>query len=299
MLFAVCHPRLPADAQVALALKTLCGFSVAEVAQAFLTTPDTITKRLYRAKEKIRQEGLPLEFPPADALPARLEAVLRCIYLLFNEGYYSASPDAVVRRDLCREALRLGLLLLDAPATRQPAAGALVALMCFHASRLDGRLADDGALLPWHAQDRARWHPGLLAQGVAHLNAAATGPELTTYHLEAMIAYHHTQPDSPAKWPTLLHLFDELLARQPGPLVALSRAYVLSRAASPAAAIAAVRQIDGLECSGLYHALLGELYEELDCQLAAIHWQQALDLTPEGGRRALVQERLRRCLGQS
>ncbi len=295
MLFAVCHPRIPPDAQVALALKTLCGFSVGEVAAAFLTTPETITKRLYRAKEKIRQERLNLDFPPSAALPARLNGVLRCIYLLFNEGYYSASPDAGVRHDLCREALRLGLLLLDAPVTRQPAVHALLALMCFHASRLNGRTAPDGSLLPWHDQDRSRWEPALIAQGIAYLNAAAEGPDLTTYHLEAMIAYHHTQPDTPAKWPALLPLFDQLLLLQPSPLVALSRAYALGQVGEVAAAIAAAKQVIELKNSVLYHALLGELYETLDQKLAARHWQQALALAPGEPERATIGERLRRC----
>ena len=147
MMFACCHPLIPEDSQIALTLKTLCGLSVSEIAKAFLTTDETITKRIYRAKEKIKAEKIELDVPRANELPARVDTVLKSLYLLFNEGYNSSHPDTLIREDLCEEAMRLCHLLTQHSLTANPRSKALLALMCFQASRLDARLDDKSNII--------------------------------------------------------------------------------------------------------------------------------------------------------
>ncbi|TAE46290.1 MAG: sigma-70 family RNA polymerase sigma factor [Bacteroidetes bacterium] len=278
MLFAVCHPAITPEAQVALALKTLCGFSVEEIARSFLTQRETIKKRLLRAREKIRSEGIRMEMPAENALSERLDSVLTCIYLLFTEGYHSSTQEMLLRKDLCLEAMRLCLLLLETPATRQPQVSALMALMCFHSSRFDSRLSPSGTMLAWHEQDRSRWNQELIARGLRYLNDAAEGNHLSSYHLEAIIAWSHTQEDSPEKWQRLSDAYQQLRQINPSPVIALNHAFILSKELSPEAGIEAALAINGLEDNYLYHSLLGELYTHKDRALSLRHWEQALQL---------------------
>src|SRR6478609_6639734 len=191
MIFACCHPSIPYESQIALTLKTLCGLSANEIAHGFLTTEDTISKRLYRAKEKIRSENIELEAPTKGLLSQRLDAVLHTLYLLFNEGYNSSHPELLVRQDLCAEAIRLCILLTQHSRTNLPKVKALLALMCFQASRLDARLSDDGSIILLKHQNRELWNKDLIARGQDSLTAAADGEELSEYHLEAAIAACH------------------------------------------------------------------------------------------------------------
>lgn len=230
MLFAICHPAIAPESQLAMCLKILCGLSVREIAGAFLTTEETITKRLYRAKEKIRQDGIRLEVPDGPHLLSRLNDVLKSIYLLFNEGYNSSHPDTLIRRDLCEEAMRLALLLTQTPRTQTPAVDALLALMCFQAARFDARTDESGAIVLLADQDRSRWNPDLVRQGEDYLNRSAGGDVLSEYHLEAGIArLHCLVPTYEATdWPTVLCYYDLLLAQKSLSVVALHRTVELA-----------------------------------------------------------------------
>ncbi len=199
MIFACCHPAIPYESQIALTLKTLCGLSVNEIAHGFLTTEETIAKRLYRAKEKIRSENIELEAPGDGLLSARLDAVLHALYLLFNEGYNSSHPEFLVRQDLCAEAIRLCILLTQHAKTNIPKVKALLALMCFQASRLDARQGDDGNIILLKYQNRELWNRELIARGQNYLTDAADGEELSEYH-------RHLRRDSRVcKTSSLLH----------------------------------------------------------------------------------------------
>jgi RNA polymerase sigma-70 factor (ECF subfamily) len=168
-----------------LTLKTLCGLSVSEIARAYLAPDETIAKRIYRAKEKIKSENIDLEVPQGNQLPPRLDAVLKSLYLLFNEGYNSSHPDLLIRDDLCEEALRLCYLLSENPITSFPRTKALMALMCFQASRLSARLDDKGNIILLKFQDRTKWNRDLIKKGFYYIDAATDGKEVTPYHLEA------------------------------------------------------------------------------------------------------------------
>ncbi|HXB95832.1 MAG TPA: DUF6596 domain-containing protein, partial [Puia sp.] len=169
MLFAICDPAIASEAQIGLALRILCGFGIDEIAEAFLTSKETINKRLFRAKEKLRSERVSMEMPPERDIADRLDNVLRIIYLLFSEGYYSRSRDEILRKDLCFEALRLGLLLTEYEMTDRPKTNALIALMCFHASRFEARTSDEETSILYEHQDESKWDQALIKQGMHFL----------------------------------------------------------------------------------------------------------------------------------
>ena len=191
MMFVCCHPSIPAEAQAALALKTLCGFSVTEIARAFLTTEAAIAKRLTRAKQKIREARIPFEIPAGEELARRLDGVLQSLYLLFNEGYKASSGDKLVREDICHEAIRLTGLLAEHPAGNRPKTHALLALMLLNAARIPARVDGEGNLLRLQEQDRTRWNQPMIARGMFHLAQSAAGGEITEYHFQAGIAACH------------------------------------------------------------------------------------------------------------
>jgi RNA polymerase sigma factor (sigma-70 family) len=232
MLFAVCTPVVASEAQIGLALRILCGFGIDEIAEAFLSNKETINKRLFRAKEKLRTENIQLEFPPAHEVSNRLDNVLHIIYLLFSEGYYSKTQNQILRRELCVEAMRLGLMLTANPGTNLPKTNALIALMCFHASRFNARqLNEQGALVLYNDQNEDIWDAGLINQGIHFLNLSAQGSEITSYHLEARIAYRHCiKDDSAEKWEDILQLYNQLSLINYSPGVALNRTYALYKA---------------------------------------------------------------------
>jgi RNA polymerase sigma factor (sigma-70 family) len=212
MLFAVCHPCISNEAQVGLALRILCGFGIDEIASAFLTNKETINKRLFRAKEKLRTEKVEIVFPCSPEISQRLEAVLTTLYLLFSEGYYSESRDAILRNDLCLEAMRLTYLLIENESTNLPAVNALFALMCFHASRFDARKNDNGEIILYQDQDETLWNRELINKAVYFLHLGSRGAVASRYHLEANIAYWHTiKEDSAEKWENILQLYNHLL----------------------------------------------------------------------------------------
>lgn len=264
MLFASCHPSLPQEQQVALALRTLCGFSVPEIARAFVTNEETINKRLYRAREAFRALGR-LEFPEAQDLGLRLKPVLATIYLLFNEGYNSTAHSDHIREDLIEEALRLCDMLNRNAHTERPVTHALMALMLFHAARSEARVDANGAIVLLKDQDRTRWDRSLIALADQHLHQSAAGAELTTYHVEAAIAAVHAQASTFADtdWARIVGFYDRLLALAPTSIVRLNRAIALGRLQGAEAGLKALDLIEGLEKLHLYHAARGDLLREL------------------------------------
>jgi RNA polymerase sigma-70 factor (ECF subfamily) len=295
MIFACCHPAIPYDSQIALTLKTLCGLSIAEIANSFLTSEDTINKRLYRAREKIREENITLETPIPAMLPGRLDAVLHSLYLLFNEGYNSSHPDQLIRHDLCSEAMRLCLLVVNNRAIDAPKAKALLALMCFQASRAEARMHEDGSIILLKDQDRSRWSQPLIEKGKYYLEHAAEGNEFSEYHVEAAIAGCHARASSfnETDWHQIVELYSILADIKPGPIVELNRAIATGFATSPAAGLQALQNIHQLQHHYLYHSAMGDFYADLGNNKQAREcYTKALILTTSNAEKKLLQKKL-------
>jgi len=298
MMFACCHPSIPVASQVAIMLKTLCGLSAAEIARAFLTGEDTITKRIFRAREKMRTDLKELEVPQGDALPPRLDAVLQALYLLFNEGYLSSNPDFVIREELCREAMRLCLLLTEHPQTKFPRTLALMSLFCFQASRLGTRLDDQGNIILLKYQDRTKWFRPLIQKGFDYLDASSEPFEISPFQLEAGIAsLHAAAPDFAATdWKTIYQLYQLLYNLRPGPVVAMNKAIAAGYAISPQQGIAELHAITELNQHYLYHAALGELLNEAGKKEEALHFfSRALALAQLPAEQALLRQKMEQC----
>jgi RNA polymerase sigma factor (sigma-70 family) len=294
MMFALCDPILPMESQVALILRILCGFGIDEIADAFLTSKETINKRLSRGKEKLRTSGIKIRLPAAGEINQRIDAVLTSLYLLFNEGYYSSSRDNVLRKDFCLEAMRLTGLLTENEETCLPRVDALFALMCFHASRFDARTDENGEIIRYDEQNTELWNVDLISNGQFYLNKASRGKELSRYHLEAGIAYWHTiKDDSAEKWENILQLYNQLLCLNYSPVSALNRTYALSKIQGKQAAITEAEKL-GLTKNHLYHVLLGYLYDGIDNQKAISHLNQALALANTETERIGIRKELAR-----
>ena len=301
MMFACCHPVIPAEAQVALALKTLCGFNVTEISRAFLTTEAATAKRLTRAKQKIRDERVALEIPAGAELGRRLNSVLQALYLLFNEGYKASTGDELVRKELCEEAIRLATLLSEHPAGNEPATHALLALMLLNAARLRARVDGDGNLLRLHEQNRALWDRSMIARGMFHLTRSAAGNQLTEYHLQAGIAACHcaARDYRATDWAQILALYDRLQAFDNSPIVALNRAVAVANVHGPAAGITALESVKGrseMESYYLLYAVLGDLEaRRSNFTAAANHFRQALKQTHTRSEQQFLSNRLANC----
>jgi len=292
MMFAVCHPAIPAEAQVGLALRILCGFGIEEIADAFITNKDTINKRLMRGKEKLREQKIKIELPDTAELEGRMNPVLTTIYLLFNEGYYSVSQNSTLRKELCLEAMRLCTMLVENKITNTPAANALLSLMCFHASRFDARLTEGGELILYEDQDTSLWNTAWISKGGYFLSQSASGNRLSKYHLEAGIAYWHTQKNSTKeKWENILQLYNQLLQIEYSPVAALNRTYALSRANGKRQAIAEAEKLQLLG-NHFYFVLLGELYAGIDDAKAKQHYAEALALAKTPADKQAIQKKL-------
>ncbi|WP_343303512.1 DUF6596 domain-containing protein [Chitinophaga niabensis] len=292
MIFAICHPAILAEAQIGLALRILCGFGIGEIADAFLTNKETINKRLLRAKDKLRAESIKIEFPGKVEINKRLETVLRTLYLIFNEGYYSASSNMILRKDLCFEAMRLTHLLLENEATNKPAVNALFSLMSFQSSRFEARMDQQGEVILYDDQDAGLWNKEMIEQGEQFLNLASEGDKLSKYHLEAGIAYWHTiKADTAEKWENILQLYNHLLQLEYSPIAALNRTYALSKANGKAAAITEAKKLN-LANLHLYHLLLGELYTGIDNGEAKSYLEQALKLASSTADKKIITQKL-------
>jgi RNA polymerase sigma-70 factor (ECF subfamily) len=301
MLFVCCHPLIPAEAQVTLALKALGGFSVGEIARAFLTTEAAIAKRLTRAKQKIRDAQIPFEIPTGEQLGGRLDGVLQSLYFLFNEGYKASSGANLVREEICHEAIRLTGLLAEHAAGNVPKTHALLALMLINTARLPARQDGDGNLLLLNEQDRTRWDQAMIARGMFHLAQSAAGEEITEYHLEAGIAACHSGARDYAStdWRRILELYDQLVEFDDSPVVALNRAVALAEVHGPQAGIEAVsasRNLTSLESYYLLYAVLGEFESRLHhARAAAAHFRKSLQLAEIKSEQIFLAKRLEAC----
>jgi RNA polymerase sigma factor (sigma-70 family) len=301
MMFSCCHPRLPEEAQVALMLHILCGLSVSEVAAAFVSGEAAMEKRITRAKKVLAGSKRLFDIADAEDFAARLPAVHRALYLLFNEGYHGASPESAVRADLCREAMRLAALLREHPLAATPATHALSALMCLHAARLPARLDAAGDLRSLFDQDRSQWDANLIAQAGRLLDAAACGSEITGYHLEAAIAWVHTTAHraEDTDWAAIVSLYDQLMAIRPSPVVALNRAIAVAQRDGPQRGLAELRTIAGsdrLAGYPFYHAALGEFeLRSGNPESASAYFATALALARNPMERRFLEQRIAAC----
>lgn len=292
MIFAVCTPAIASEAQIGLALRILCGFGIDEIAEAFLSNKETINKRLFRAKEKLRTENVRMELPPENEIDRRLDNVLHIIYLLFSEGYYSKTQNQILRKDLCFEALRLGAMLTAYERTNLPKTNALMALMCFHASRFDARQTNEGEVVLYEQQNEDLWDTALISQGIHFLDGSARGNEISSYHLEARIAYWHCiKEDTPQKWEEILQLYNQLLLINYSPSVALNRTFALYKADGAQVALVEAEKLR-LDNNHFYFLLLGELYKEIDRQKAVEHFRKALALAKTDTEKEGIREKI-------
>lgn len=291
MMFAVCHPDLKLEAQLCLALRVLCGFNIDEIAKALLSNKDAINKKLYRAKQKLKEHS---DFQSRISKPdyvARIDNVLRIIYLVFNEGYYSSTSDQNIKEEICWEAMRLGLFLSKQDFLPQPKIHALVALMCFHSSRLKSRTGDNGQYILYKDQDKSKWNRELIIKGEQYLNKAAEGAIISKYHLEAAIAYWHTT-EAEKKWENILQLYNKLLMIEYNPVIAMNRTYALAYSNSVEEAIQECEKLD-LKSNHHYYCLKAELYRmkndivsEIDCL------ERAIKLANKESEKELIRKKL-------
>jgi RNA polymerase sigma factor (sigma-70 family) len=301
MMFSCCHPRLPEEAQVSLILNILCGFSIDEIASAFVSSHAAVEKRITRAKKVLAGSRRLFDVTPPSGFAARLPAVHRALYLLFNEGYHGASSEVAVRAELCHEAMRLCAALLQHPSGATPAGHALAALMCFGAARLPGRIDVFGNLISLFEQDRSLWDRSLVREGLQLLELAASGPELTEYHVEAAIASVHSTASrsEDTDWDSVVSFYDALMAIHPSPIVALNRAIAVAQRDGPECgleAIGAIEHVDRLGAYPFYAAALGEL-ELRRCrhEAAREHFRRALALARNPMEGRFLEARIRAC----
>lgn len=299
MLFAICHPSIPPEAQIGLALRILCGFGINEIATAFLTSNETINKRLFRAKEKLRTENVKIEPPDKSEINRRLETVLTTLYLLFSEGYYSESDDLILREDLCEEAMRLTSMLIENEETNRPKVNALYSLMCFHSSRFAARKNEKGEMILYHDQDESLWNQELIVKGIYFLHEAAKGNDVSKYHIEASIAYWHTiKTNTKEKWENILQLYNKLLQIEYSPIAALNRTYALSKANGKQEAIIEAEKLN-LVTNHFYFTLLGELYTDININKAKENFQRAFSLAKTQADKQTIQNKIEQLATQS
>ena len=278
MIFTVCDPCNSDEAQIALALNLLCGFGINEISDAFLSNKEVIYKRINRAKEKLKEKNIKIQNPGPSEVKNRMNTVLKTIYLLYSEGYYSISQNTTLRKDLCAEAMRLAYLLIQNETTNLPETNALMALMCFHSSRFEARTSENGEIILYQDQDQSLWNQELIDKGTYFLSKSSTGNTLSKYHLEAGIAYWHTKrEDTVKKWEHILELYNNLIILEYSPIVALNRTYALSKVKSKEEAITEAEKLN-LTDNHFYYSLLGNLYTDFDNKKALQQFETALVL---------------------
>jgi RNA polymerase sigma factor (sigma-70 family) len=300
MMFSCCHSRVPEAAQLALILNILCGFGTREIASALLLGEAAVEKRISRGKATLASAKTLFDLKDGE-FEARLETVLRALYLLFNEGYHGASPESPVRAELCGEALRLVMLLREHPAAAKPGTHALAAALCLHAARLPARLDEAGDLSPFVEQDRSRWDTRLLTQGLELFEQSVSGSELSTYHVEAAIAAQHASAQNLADtdWRAIVSLYDRLMLLAPSPVIALNRAIAVGQlegADRGLQALRAIEDVERLEQYPFYPAALGEFELQRGAFEAALaHFRAAFELARSDAERRYLHKRMQRC----
>jgi RNA polymerase sigma-70 factor (ECF subfamily) len=301
LMFVCFHPELAAESQIAIALRTLCGFSPVEIAAAFLTSEAAIAKRLVRARQRIHELAIPFAVPDTVELSSRLDGVLHTLYLFFNEGYKASAGERLVREELCQEAIRLVTLVTQHPATQEPRAHALLALMLLNGARLSSRTDDAGNLLRLHEQDRTAWNQAMIHRGIQCLRRASQGDALSVYHIEASIAATHCMAaDATATdWARILHLYDQLLALTDSPVTAMNRAVAVARVHGARAGLDAldnIRQRSVLDGNHLYHTIRGTFSAELGQATPAVsHFRRAAELATLPIERDFIARRIKEC----
>jgi RNA polymerase sigma-70 factor (ECF subfamily) len=302
MIFMCCHPEISRDASVALSLKTVGGFSVREIARAFLADDAAIAQRLVRAKRQIREQRLTLEMPAGAELNGRLNSVLEVIYFIFNEGYTAHAGEDLIRRDLCFEALRLGRLVA-ASSIATPRVHALAALMALQAARLAARVDESGDLILLESQDRSRWDRQLIGLGFYHFDLCMAGAEVSEYHVQAAIAATHARAADAESidWPLILRLYDQLLSINASPVVELNRAVAVARVHGAAQALREIEHLENHPKLREYYLLLalrGHLLLDLGRSAeAAAEFRAALELPCSEPERRFLARKLEQCGG--
>jgi RNA polymerase sigma-70 factor (ECF subfamily) len=302
MIFTCCHPSISTDSQIALALKTLCGFSIPEIAKAFLTTEETLNKRLVRARQKIREARIPFEVPHGSRLRTRMKAVLETIYLLFNEGYSASRGEDVIRYDLCGEAIRLAELIERHPAIQDKSElHALLALMQLNASRFNGRQDDQGNLLTLEEQDRSKWNLELITKGILNLKKSIDGSPVSGYQVLATISAHHSTAHDfeSTDWDSILQLYDNLVQIDSSPVVLLNRAVALSKVKGPGPALQELDNLNGnlvLRHYHLYYSTKAEFNIQLGQYSDALEsLGKAINLAALDAEKKLIRGRIQSC----
>jgi len=298
MIFACCHPAIPPDAQVALTLKTVGGFGVREIASAFLAQEDSVTRMISRAKQKLREGNIRLEIPPPDEIPSRLDAVLKVLYLMFNEGYSASEGDSLIRTDLCFEAIRLTELLAAHPVTGSPTTHALAALFLFQGARLSSRHDYGGDLLLLSEQDRDGWDQRMLARALNHFRLSASGEDLSDFHLEAEIAACHALAEDfdSTNWKRILDCYEDLASRKFSPVVELNRMIAQARVIGYENALAELNRFGEdprMKNYNIFHITHAHFLTETgDNAAAKMSYEKALSLTRNEPVRRFLQKKL-------
>lgn len=291
MIFIVCDPRLNKEAQICLALRILCGFNIEEIAKALLSNKGTINKRLHRAKNVIKNKTEFKNQLSEEEYKARIATVLRIIYLIFNEGYYSSVNEKNIRHDMCWEAMRLALLLSKNNQFNQSSIEALIALMCFHSSRFEARIEGLNGDLLLNEQDQSKWNFQLIEKGKEYLKKSMREGNASKYHLEAVIAYWHTT-ESENKWEHILSLYNQLLSIDYSPIIAMNRTFAVAMAKSVDEALIEAQKLvlpDNLH----YYCLLAELYRlKQNSREEVKYLNRALDLSSKKSEQVLIKSKL-------
>jgi RNA polymerase sigma-70 factor (ECF subfamily) len=296
LIFTCCHPALTPDAQIALTLREVCGLTTEEIASAFFTSPSTVAQRIVRAKAKIRDAGIPYQVPAVADLAERLDSVLHVVYLVFNEGYFASSGEALTRHDLSGEAIRLGRLLIEL--LPEPEAIGLLALMLLHESRRAARTSADGELVLLADQDRSRWNGDQIAEGSALVERALTMRRLGPYTLQAAIAAVHAGAATAAAtdWPQIVALYDILVRADPAPVVELNRAAAVAMRDGPLAGLTLIDAILARGDLAVYvhaHSARADLCRRLGrADEARASYRRALELTRQEPERRFLERRL-------
>lgn len=302
MMFICCHPSISTDSQIALILRTLCGFSIPEISRAFLTNDENINKRLVRARQKIKGSHILFEVPPGNELKERLQTVLEAIYLLFNEGYSASCGPDLIRHEICEEAIRLAKIIVGHPSiTEKSDVYALLALMQLNTSRLDARQDADGNILTLEHQDRSKWDFSQMEEGFINLKNSIRGEDISIYHILASISFYHCSASNfqSTDWESILSLYDKLVAVNRSPVILLNRAVAFSKVKGAETAfyeLENLKNTNSLKSYYLYYSVLAEFNMELSrFNEAAILLKTAIELAPLDTEKAFLEKKLARC----